>query len=221
MSLLEKLDVYDDTDPHPAALNMAIDETLFQTVETPTLRFYHWLRPSISFGYFGAYAEVSSHESDHDIVRRWTGGGVVFHHGDVTYSLLLPSSHPYSRRSSRQVYSDVHEAIARALRVSGLAATLATEDARKVSDACFANPVRMDVMVDRTKVAGAAQRRSRGGLMQQGSVQLEQMPNNFRTDFARALSDRFVSKIMDAGLIAQAEELRSQKYGSAGWLKRR
>ncbi|HEX8076610.1 MAG TPA: orotidine-5'-phosphate decarboxylase, partial [Chthoniobacterales bacterium] len=60
VSMLGALHVYDDLEPKPAALNMAVDEALVAAASVPVLRFYRWRRPSISFGYFGRYAEAAS-----------------------------------------------------------------------------------------------------------------------------------------------------------------
>ena len=67
--LFERLLVYDDRRGGRAALNMAIDEALARTgANVPTLRFYGWRRPALSFGYFGKFAEVA-HESERSRTR--------------------------------------------------------------------------------------------------------------------------------------------------------
>src|SRR5881392_3579344 len=144
--MLAALNVLDDREPRSAALNMAVDEALLEQAAIPVLRFYRWLRPSISFGYFGHYADVASDFERRDIVRRWTGGGIVPHGDDLTYSIVIPSSDPAFALSSLEVYRVVHEAISTALNIHGIAADLATEAAPKISEACFANPVRADVV---------------------------------------------------------------------------
>src|SRR3954447_23685482 len=162
--MLGELSVYDDLEPKAAALNMAVDEALLADVRTPVLRFYRWRRPSLSFGYFGCYAEVAEQFDRRDIVRRWTGGGIVPHGDDLTYSVIIPAAHPFFRRSPLEVYAAVHEAIRRALETNNIAAILADQAAPKISDDCFANAVRADVVSGDRKIAGAAQRRSRAGL---------------------------------------------------------
>ncbi len=59
MSVFERLDVYRDDVRVSAALNMAIDEALLETATIPAIRFYGWARPSVSFGYFGKFAEAA------------------------------------------------------------------------------------------------------------------------------------------------------------------
>ncbi|MDQ2919081.1 MAG: octanoyltransferase, partial [Verrucomicrobiota bacterium] len=87
---MQELHVYHDREPRAAAINMALDEALFEYATVPLLRFYSWARPSLSFGYFGLFAEVADQIQERDIVRRWTGGGIVLHGTDLTYSVILP-----------------------------------------------------------------------------------------------------------------------------------
>ncbi|MEY2438662.1 MAG: lipoyl(octanoyl) transferase, partial [Verrucomicrobiota bacterium] len=85
-----ELHVYCDDTPRSAALNMAVDEALLEKASTPSLRIYRWDHPALSFGYFGRFADVVSCVGDRDVVRRWTGGGIVFHGEDLTYALVIP-----------------------------------------------------------------------------------------------------------------------------------
>src|SRR5947207_6599647 len=103
--MLDALHVYDDREPKPAALNMAVDEALLADSAAPILRFYRWREPSLSFGYFGLYAEVVDQLNGREIVRRWTGGGIVPHGDDFTYSVIIPASHPFFAHSSLEIYA--------------------------------------------------------------------------------------------------------------------
>lgn len=221
MSLLEALDVYDDDIPRSAAMNMAMDEALLESAIFPTLRFYRWQGPALSFGYFGSYADVADQMSDREIVRRWTGGGVVPHGADLTYSVVIPASHPFFARSSLAIYSDLHNAIRKALNENGIAATLANAVSPKVSEECFANAVRADVVSQGQKIAGAAHRRSRAGLLHQGSIQKAKLPDGFRNDLARAVCDRFECRALSKEVIDRATTIAEAKYGTREWLMRR
>ncbi len=82
--------VIDET-PHPAALNMAIDEALlFSGGDCPLFRAYRWRQRPVSIGYFSSWEQAVTVYPGREIVRRWTGGGMVEHGDDFTYSLLLP-----------------------------------------------------------------------------------------------------------------------------------
>jgi lipoyl(octanoyl) transferase len=219
--MLGELHVYDDSESRSAPLNMAVDEALLDTAASPILRFYCWRGPALSFGYFGSYAEVASQRADREIVRRWTGGGVVPHGDDLTYSVIIPASDRSFARPSLAIYSDLHDALRQALIANGVEATLAGTVAPKVSEHCFANAVRSDVLSNGRKIAGAAHRRSRAGLLHQGSIQLPGLPAKFRDDFAGTLCGRFERKTLAPELVTRADAIAQAKYATAEWLMRR
>jgi lipoate-protein ligase A len=219
--MLDGLHVYDDVEPKAAALNMAVDEALLADAGTPILRFYRWRMPSLSFGYFGRYAEVADQSDRREIVRRWTGGGIVPHGDDLTYSVIIPASHPFFARSSPEIYAALHDAMRGALTANGVQAFLANSAAPKVSEDCFANAVTADVISVGRKIAGAAHRRSRAGLLHQGSIQHRDLPDRFRTDFARTLCDRYERKMLTPELLKRAAGIAAIKYGTTEWLLRR
>jgi lipoate-protein ligase A len=236
MSILAALDVYHDGDPRSAALNMAIDEALLETTEIPSIRFYHWASPALSFGYFGKFTDVERHATERDLVRRWTGGGIVFHGDDLTYSIVIPASDLAFTESSMSIYESVHRALADVMIATGeeTVAMCARRDAlprvrdmRKhvppISDSqhCFANPVRADVMINGRKIAGAAQRRTRRGLLQQGSIQNVDVANGLADRFARELCDNCSGRKIDDRLLNRAQEIAGEKYATEAWLRKR
>jgi len=219
--MLDELHVYDDLDPGSAAFNMAVDEALLERAAVPLLRFYRWRRPSLSFGYFGRYDEVADQAIDREIVRRWTGGGIVPHGDDLTYSVIIPAADPFFAHSSLEIYAKLHESIRLALQANGIEARLAGSAAPKISEACFANAVRADVLSHGRKIAGAAHRRTRAGLLHQGSIQCRDLPSRFRDDLARILCRRFERNALSPELRARATAIAAAKYGTTEWLKRR
>jgi lipoate-protein ligase A len=221
MSIFATLDVYHDTMPRSAAMNMAIDEALLEHASSPLIRFYRWDHPALSFGYFGKFADVANHSTERDLVRRWTGGGTVFHGDDLTYSIIVPATSEFFNVSPKSIYAAIHSALCDALKTNATAAVLAPNDSSKISEACFANPVLADVMVNGRKVAGAAQRRTRAGLLQQGSIQNVDLGNGLAGQFAMELSEVRNEKSLDEVLIRRAHEIAEQKYGAANWLQRR
>lgn len=219
--MLDELQVYDDLEPRSAALNMAMDEALLERATIPILRFYGWRGPSLSFGYFGRYAEVANQSGHRDIVRRWTGGGIVPHGDDLTYSIIVPASHPWFARSSLDIYAEIHEAIRRSLKANDVEAILASSAGRKVSEDCFANAVRADVLSNGRKIAGAAHRRTRAGLLHQGSIQCRGLPSGFRNDLAGILCEQFIRQTASPETLRWATRIAAAKYGTAEWLRRR
>jgi lipoate-protein ligase A len=234
--LFTTLAIYHDDDAQSAAMNMAIDEALLERLTVPTVRFYRWRSPALSFGYFGRFADVAKYQGTRDLVRRWTGGGIVFHGEDLTYSILIPANDAAFAESSMWIYEKIHRALCEALVAKGLNAVVAgigdpgpwratTRTVRTaLSDAsrkCFANPVRADVVINGRKVAGAAQRRTRRGLLQQGSIQGIDIGNGLAERFPQALSANCSERKIDNGVLTLARELAQQKYESESWLRRR
>jgi lipoyl(octanoyl) transferase len=215
------LEVYHDVDSRSAALNMAIDEALLETAPAPTIRFYRWKQPALSFGYFGKFTDVVNYGSERDIVRRWTGGGIVFHGDDLTYSLVIPSHDPAFLESSMSIYEKTHAAIRAALVADGKDTELAEQAAPKISEACFSNAVRADVLLNGEKIAGAAQRRTRRGLLQQGSLQHVDLGPDFEKNFAARLSAEFREQTLDRHVLDRAHRIAEEKYATSGWLRRR
>ena len=113
--LFADLAIYHDESPHSSAMNMAIDEALLETAVVPTIRFYRWRSPALSFGYFGKFSDVAIYAVERDLVRRWTGGGIVFHGDDLTYSIVIPASDPVFDESSIAIYEKIHRALCSAL----------------------------------------------------------------------------------------------------------
>ncbi len=221
MAVFDRLLVLQSESPASGALNMAIDEALLEWSSLPAIRFYHWARPSISFGYFGRFQDVAEFESTHDMVRRWTGGGIVFHGNDLTYSLVVPTSNHARPRTSEKIYREVHQALRDALNQFNLGADVVTQRPAAGSNACFASPVVADVMIADRKVAGAAHRRTKTGLLHQGSLQNVDLPPNLSQVFANQLSARPEAMALPDSIMDRASTISATKYGTLDWLKRR
>jgi lipoate-protein ligase A len=222
---------------------MAIDEALLEKASMPSIRFYRWDRPALSFGYFGRFADVASYAPQRDLVRRWTGGGIVFHGDDLTYSIIIPASAEFFAASPRWIYAAIHSALRDALSANGEPAELVSvagvadadvavrpegvpggrseRRSSSISEACFANPVQADVLVNGRKVAGAAQRRTRSGLLQQGSIQHVDLEKDLEMRFARALSGDCNVREVSAAIIDRARDIAARKYAMPAWLRRR
>src|SRR5919198_6665727 len=106
------LNVYNNVELYAAAMNMAIDEALLEFATITSIRFYRWQSPALSFGYFGKFADVAIYAGERDLVRRWTGGGIVLHGDDLTYSIVIPASDLAFDESSLAIYEKVHRALA-------------------------------------------------------------------------------------------------------------
>ena len=233
MSMFAALNVYHDGAAHSAAMNMAIDEALLEYATVPSIRFYRWHSPALSFGYFGKFAHVACYAGERDLVRRWTGGGIVFHGDDLTYSIVIPANDNAFSQSSIAIYEKVHRVLCDAVGAHGERAVVAgggnpggAADTIRIAFSaggynCFANPVRADVIVDGRKIAGAAQRRTRRGLLQQGSIQGIDLENGLAKRFAQELSANCSECEIDRKVLNRARELAQCKYGTDAWLRKR
>jgi lipoate-protein ligase A len=152
--------------PASPARNMAVDEALLREVSEPVLRIYDWNVPAVSLGYF----QPSALAGDRPFIRRYTGGGLVDHAHDVTYTIVLPRTHPWMELSAPDSYCKIHKGVQAALKACGIKSELTPDAAITESEACFQKPVRFDIVAAGSKLSGAAQRRTREGMLHQGSI---------------------------------------------------
>jgi lipoate-protein ligase A len=149
-----------------AAENMAWDAALLEAAPrlgAPVLRFYGWTEPAATFGYFQHYA---------DIERLTTlGGGLVPHDRDWTYSLAFPPADPWYALKAVESYRRVHEWVQSAFAACRVSTELSPSAVKEAPGQCFIGAEQFDVLLDAKKIAGAAQRRTRDGLLIQGSIQ--------------------------------------------------
>ena len=166
-----------------AAENMATDFLLLQRyprAEAARFRHYAWRAPAFTFGYSQKFPFVQTQlplGERFDLCRRPTGGGVVDHRDDWTYALVIPRGHPLEELRATQSYREIHEALAAALRAQGVPA--ATKQVREPDSGeggpagvCFQRAEIFDVVHERSgeKIAGAAQKRNKRGLLFQGTI---------------------------------------------------
>jgi lipoate-protein ligase A len=168
-----------------AAENMATDFMLLQRYPREGVaryRHYGWRSPSFTFGYSQKIAFVRSQlppGESLDLCRRPTGGGIVDHRDDWTYSVVIPRGHPFEEASATQSYRAIHEALAAALKAVGVPVSLqpvaeppAEGEPGGPAGVCFARAEIFDVVNAATgaKIAGGAQKRNKRGLLFQGSI---------------------------------------------------
>jgi lipoyl(octanoyl) transferase len=217
--------------PCPPALNMALDEALLEAVSRlgkPVLRFYGWTQPAATFGYFQKYADVERLTRLRPLLRRPTGGGLVPHDADWTYSLVAPAGHAWYSLKAVDSYRQMHQSIQAAFARLGVATQLAAGRQRSEPGQCFAGHESFDLLWQGKKIAGAAQRRTRDGLLIQGSVQPPPVGLS-RDDWTKAMGaaapfgaegrcDRWEP---DAGLRERAADLSARKYSQDAYNRKR
>jgi lipoate-protein ligase A len=208
---------------HAFDYNMALDEALLESAPElgcPVLRFYGWTEPAASFGYSQRFAEVEKMTALRPLVRRPTGGGLVPHDKDWTYSLVFPPEHFWYRFKAVESYQRVHEWLRDAFGQMNVPATLSPQRQKEIPGQCFIGAEKDDLLWHGRKIAGAAQRRTRNGLLIQGSVQPPPMSlsrDRWESAMCQIARERLGMewKAMEAGLKLQnlVESLRAAKYG--------
>lgn len=245
---------------------MAVDEALLAdaaTNQTACLRFYEWNQPTLSLGYFQKYADRLLHEASQSItvVRRQSGGGAILHHRELTYSVSLPKTHSLAD-DAQSLYNAVHNVIVEVvldyLFDKGpefqihLVAAQPDFDNNDHRFLCFERRSPGDIVHSASKtsvfaadhkIVGSAQRRSRGAVLQHGSILLS------RSEFAPELAGlndlcdtcisttRLVSELstrlpqtlmvelFDWTLSDQVRQsalaLENEKYGNRQWTEKR
>jgi lipoate-protein ligase A len=210
---------------------MALDEALLETVadlNQPVLRFYSWSERAASFGYFQKHGEIARSTLLRPLIRRPTGGGLVPHDADWTYSLVFPPGHAWHALRAAGSYRRVHEWIRAAFAKLGVETELAPCARKVLPGQCFAGCEEHDVLWHGRKVAGAAQRRNRMGLLIQGSVQ-PPPPGLSREDWEKAMGEaahenwRVEWQRFEPGpaIRARTAALVEAKYGTGEYTERR
>ena len=126
-------------------------------------------------------------------MRRYTGGGLVDHAHDITYTIVLPRAHPWMELSAPDSYCRIHLGVQAALTACGIVSELTPAAQAVESDACFQKAVRFDIVAGPSKLSGAAQRRTREGLLHQGSILLLDTARN--GDLRAAFTEAFTARL--------------------------
>ncbi|WP_428909091.1 lipoate--protein ligase family protein [Niallia sp. Krafla_26] len=171
------------------SFNMALDEALLewnsQGKFPPVIRFYGWNPATLSIGYFQKVEKEIDMEvvKDQNIgfVRRPTGGRAVLHEHELTYSVIVSEEHPDMPKTVTEAYRVISEGILKGFHQLGLDAYFAvpkTEEDREAlksphSAVCFDAPSWYELVVEGRKVAGSAQTRQKGVILQHGSILID------------------------------------------------
>jgi len=237
--------------PTPGAWNMAVDEMLLeqaQDVASACLRFYRWSEPTLSLGYFQTYIDRKEHPPSLPCaaVRRLTGGGAILHDAELTYSIVLPGSHPLAAHRD-ELYRAIHGSLIEALKRLGIAARscMATEKIETAREPflCFQRRSPGDVLIGKTKICGSAQRRRNAAVLQHGSllwrtspaapelpgaadiashpIELESMADLWLSGLSRRLGFGWQSDELCEKEVRRVETLVESRYAWENWTKNR
>ena len=162
------------------AQNMALDEALMDRARETSewvLRVYSWSTPTISLGRNqsarGRYDLERIEQLGFDVVRRPTGGRAILHHREITYSVTAPAE---EAGDLKQSYDRINRLLVQALQSLGVQASVFASTSRAISPGmspCFDEPSAGELTVAGKKLAGSAQWRAEGALLQHGSILIE------------------------------------------------
>lgn len=172
-----------DSGTLPGQENMDLDKELLASLKNHPrhiLRFYAWKRPTISHGHFIKPEEhlhlTEAKKMGVDVARRPTGGGVICHFTDFTFSVFVPKESPHYTTDTIANYCFINQQIKSALSsLTNKPLELLPTDEPSESENkhfCMAKPTVLDVMCGKSKISGGAQRRTKDGFLHQGSISL-------------------------------------------------
>ena len=212
-----------------AAFNMALDEALLANVTRlgqPVLRVYGWKQPAATFGYFQKFSEVECATQLRPLIRRPTGGGIVPHDADWTYAAIFPAGHEWHLLKAEASYRRIHEWLRLAFAEIKIETQLAPCCKKELPGQCFVGHEKFDLLWCGKKIAGAAQRRNKLGLLIQGSIQPPPLPRSLRREDFESAMCAVVAKNFgvswsefapDAGLRGLVEKFVAEKYSQASY----
>lgn len=166
--------------------NMAMDEALLNFVSRgeidPVIRFYTWNPATLSIGYFQRLQKEIDidkvKEKGYGLVRRQTGGRGVLHDKELIYSVIVPESHPNMPSTVTEAYKIISQGLLEGFKNLGFETYFAIPRSKEERDklkqprssVCFDAPSWYELVVEGRKIAGSAQTRQKGVILQHGSI---------------------------------------------------
>jgi len=164
--------------------NMAIDEAILlgniEKTSPPTIRFYDWNPPTVSFGYNQKIEKELDLEKlskkGYAYIKRPTGGRVVLHKDEVTYAVIAPALGRL-KGNITDSYSEISKPIALGLQNLGVnvefeKGTLSSFSQKQQFNPCFTSSSRYELKYNNKKIVGSAQYRKNNCILQHGSILL-------------------------------------------------
>jgi lipoate-protein ligase A len=206
--------------PRNAAMNMALDEMLFNEYKNnPVLRTYYWDNTYTTIGYFQKVKDTNGY----GLIRRFTGGLTVTHHNDTAYSVII-SSDFFNVYNQQKIYRNIHLSIQKALQTLGINSIILDEKAGNTSNICIQTFCKNDLILNGKKIAGSCLRRRGSKLIVQGSIhihlndpQKKVFAANFVKNTSEFLKIQIKTSSFDNNDIKQAQKIAREKYSNSQW----
>lgn len=220
------------TPPFDVFSQMAIDEIVAcdKTLENKNfLRFFNWQeQKAITFGYAQRSKSLKEQlEAGYKITRRPSGGGIVYHDGDLTFSVIFTS-----QDKVEEIYKNLHTAIACELKK--YISNVQNYDQKNIfkpvengqSKSCFANPVLDDLMLDGKKILGGAIRRFGNRILYQGTLQItgardkEEYKSAIKTALEKYLKEESSFTEVSSALLLKIKNKAEDVYKNPSWINK-
>ncbi|OEG71217.1 hypothetical protein ATZ36_15545 [Candidatus Endomicrobiellum trichonymphae] len=211
-----------DDVPRSAAMNMALDEMLFNEYKSnPVLRTYYWDNAYTTIGYFQKVKDTDGS----GLVRRFTGGLTVNHHNDISYSVIISSGF-FNVYNQQEIYRNIHLAIQKALQMLGISSIILDKKTGNTSTSsiCAQTFCKNDLILNGKKIAGSCLRRRGSKLIVQGSIYIylnDTAKKVFSVNFAKKTAEFLKTEIkvssFDNNDIRQAQNIAGEKYSNLQW----
>ncbi|MBQ4493473.1 MAG: hypothetical protein II972_02585 [Elusimicrobiaceae bacterium] len=220
------------TPPLDVFSQMAIDELIAcdKTLEDKNfLRFFNWKQEkAITFGYAQRSKSLKEQlEAGWQITRRPSGGGIVYHDGDLTFSIVFTS-----QDRVEEIYKNLHTAIASELRK--YIKQVQNYDQKNIfkpvenghSKSCFASPVLDDLMVEGQKILGGAIRRFGSRILYQGTLQIAGARNKeeykiaIKTALEKYFKESSSVEEVSHSFLEKVYNQAFQVYKSSAWINK-
>lgn len=227
---------------------MASDELLLELAEEGicSLRFYTWAEPTVSLGYFQSASLLANSKELKTLpwVRRATGGEALVHHHELTYALGLPLI--IAGQKSTIWQEKMHLVIQKSLLLLGVSLSEINLPEQRNDPSnllCFHHHAPQDLIINRHKVVGSAQRKKKRGVIQHGGILLAQskytpsLPGILELSGIKLCPEKLSALIVEecrlsfgwvfnASVKSIDEEARIQhfvkhRYADAGWNNKR
>ena len=160
-----------DTPELCAKENMEFDKSLLELGE-PTFRLYTWKKNSFTLG--RSQKEDNIEKFGSDWARRETGGGLLLHGCDVSYSIIIPTK-LLDNKSVKESYEYLCSFLLNFYKKLGLHVKYAKDINVELSKSFFCQKgfEPYDMIIKNKKIGGNAQRRTKTTILQHGSIPLK------------------------------------------------
>ncbi|MEF3279694.1 MAG: hypothetical protein K6357_01835 [Elusimicrobiota bacterium] len=222
------------TNPFDVYENMSCDEIFCETMpEKYILRFFNWAKNGITFGLSQRFSvvlkELNEIEQSLDITRRPTGGGLVIHKNDITFSFIFYSPEEFN---PLKTYEKLHTAITKEYLKNGIELNLLNSktqnyDINNNITNCFKKPVEKDIMAGNRKILGGAIRKFSDYILYQASLQMPDARENLMLHskiiikaFEKEFNLSFHEFILNDLYYHKITQKKQEKYSNQNWIKR-